>query len=125
MAAPSRAAPWAMTLSSARGVTTRSRPSSASIRVGMPAAITGSPSPAASRWRPLRGWAGASPVSDSWMVRPSRSGSEEQRLSTHKRAAGRTAPTSAPARACRLMPAAWDTPGATAATGRMPFKGRV
>ena len=59
MAAPSRAAPWAMTLSSSRGVTTRSLPSCAIIRVGMPAAITGRPRRAASRCLLLPGWAGA------------------------------------------------------------------
>ena len=36
MAPARRAEPWAITLSSARGVTTRSAPSSESIKVGMP-----------------------------------------------------------------------------------------
>ena len=89
----------------------------------MPAATTGTPSRAASRWRLWPGWAGNSPVSENCRVRPSRSGSEEQRLSTQSRAAGRISRTSAPASCCKLSPVAADTPGATAATGRMPCTG--
>ena len=123
MAAPSRAAPWAMTLSSSRGVTTRSLPSCAIIRVGMPAAITGRPRRAASRCLLLPGWAGQRPVSENCSVRPRRWGYDEQRLSTQMRAVGRTSRTSAPASCCRLRPVDAETPGATAATGRMPFTG--
>ena len=39
------------------------------------------------------------------------------------RAVGRTSRTSAPASCCRLRPVDAETPGATAATGRMPFTG--
>ena len=81
--------------------------------------------PGASRCREWSGWAGWSPVSENWSVRPSRSGSAEQRLSTQSRAAGRSSRTSAPASCCKLRPVAADTPGATAATGRMPCTGTV
>ena len=90
----------------------------------MPAASTGTPSRAAARCLRLPGWAGQSPVSENCSVRPSRSGSEEQRLSTQRRADGRSSRTSAPASCCKLRPVAPETPGATAATGRMPGSGR-
>ena len=60
-------------------------------------------------------------MSENWSVRPSRSGSEEQRLSTQRRADGRSSRTSAPASCCKLRPVAPETPGATAATGRESY----
>ena len=59
------------------------------------------------------------------MVRPSRAASALQRLSTQIRAAGRTASTMAAASCRRVSPVSPDTPGASAATGRMPRTGRV
>ena len=89
----------------------------------MPAAMTGRPSRAVSRCRVLPGWAGQRPASENCSVRPSRCGSEEQRLSTQMRAVGLTSLTSAPANCCKLRPVEAETPGATAATGRMPCTG--
>ena len=57
------------------------------------------------------------------MLRPRRAPSVLQRLSTQMRAAGRTASTIAPASWHRVSPVLPDTPGAMAATGRMPRTG--
>ena len=83
-------APWRMMASMSLGVMTMGRPPvcrlSASITVGTPTAITGTPSVC---W--VRGAAfwGTSPAVDSCTLHPRRRASEVHRLSTHSTAAGR------------------------------------